>query len=144
MNVLKPHLQTTVLTLLTTGKSLREIARIYRKTILGLKERVSTEPADSFWVTTGPVIQIPTPRPPEPDRQSISACEPHRAVIQAQLGLHRKFTASYEEMVDQFDFSASYDRVKRFADRLIDGDAAQFDRLEFAAGDEVQIDYGQF
>jgi DNA-binding CsgD family transcriptional regulator len=39
VNVLKPHLQTTVLTLLAAGKSQREIARITRvdrKTIRGL------------------------------------------------------------------------------------------------------------
>ena len=39
MNVLKPHLQTTVFTLLAAGKSQREVARITqidRKTVRGL------------------------------------------------------------------------------------------------------------
>ena len=46
-------------------------------------------------------------------------------------------------MVDHFGFSASYNSVKRFAGSLIEHDPAQFDRLEFAAGEEVQVDYGE-
>jgi hypothetical protein len=43
VNVLKPHLQTTILTLLAAGKSQREIARIDRKT------KCSVVP---FWTTS--------------------------------------------------------------------------------------------
>ena len=146
MNVLKPHLQTTVYTLLAAGKSQREIARITeidRKTIRGLARRFVTEQATSPGVATGPVIQIPPPRPPASDRQSTSACELHRAFIQAQLGLRRNFTAIYQDLVDQFGFIASYNSVKRFAGTLIVDDPAQFDRLEFAPGEEVQVDYGE-
>ena len=146
MNVLKPHLQTTVFTLLAAGKGLREIARITRidrKTIRGLKRRFAADPANSPGVATGSGGQIPPPRPPGPDRQSISACEPHRAFIQAQVALRRNFTAIYQDLVDQFGFSASYNSVKRFAGSLIEDDPAQFDRLEFAAGEEVQVDYGE-
>jgi transposase len=146
VNVLKPHLQTTVFTLLAAGKGLREIARITqidRKTIRGLKRRFAAEQANSPGVATGSVGQIPPPWPPGPDRQSTSACEPHRAFIQAQLGLRRNFTAIYQDLVDQFGFSASYNSVKRFAGTLIEDDPAQFDRLEFAAGEEVQVDYGE-
>jgi transposase len=146
VNVLKPHLQTTVITLLAAGKGLREIARITRidrKTIRGLKRRSAADPANSPGVATGSVGQIPPPRPPGPERQSISACEPHRAFIQAQVALRRNFTAIYQDLVDQFGFSASYNSVKRFAGTLIEDDPAQFDRLEFAAGEEVQVDYGE-
>jgi len=146
VNVLKPHLQTTVFTLLAAGKGLREIARITRidrKTIRGLKRRSAADPANSPAVATGSASQIPPPRPPGPDRQSISACEPHRAFIQAQVALRRNFTAIYQDLVDQFGFVASYNSVKRFAGTLIADDPVQFDRLEFAAGEEVQVDYGE-
>ena len=146
MNVLKPHLQTTVFTLLAAGKSQREIARITqidRKTIRGLERRFATEQANSPRVATGSAGQIPPLLPPGPDRQSTSACEPHRAFIQAQLALRRNFTAIYQDLVDQFGFVASYNSVKRFAGSLIEDDPAQFDRLEFAAGEEVQVDYGE-
>ena len=146
MNVLKPHLQTTVFTLLAAGKSQREIARITqidRKTIRGLERRFATEQANSPRVATGSAGQIPPLLPPGPDRQSTSACKPHRAFIQAQLALRRNFTAIYQDLVDQFGFVASYNSVKRFAGSLIEDDPAQFDRLEFAAGEEVQVDYGE-
>jgi len=143
---LKPHLQTTVFTLLAAGKSQREIARITgidRKTIRRLEESFSAEQAKSPGVATGSTSQIPPPRPPGTGRQSTSACEPHRDFIQTQLQLHRNFTAIYQDLVDQFGFSASYNSVKRFASTLIEHDPAQFDRLEFAAGEEVQVDYGE-
>jgi len=143
---LKPHLQTTVFTLLAAGKSQREverITRIDRKTIRGLARRFATEQSNSPGVATGSVSQIPPPRPPGPGRQSTSACEPHRVFIQAQLLLRRNFTAVYQDLVDQFGFTASYNSVKRFASSLIEHEPAQFDRLEFAPGEEVQVDYGE-
>ena len=42
--------------------------------------------------------------------------------------------------MDQFGFSASYNSVKRFAATLVEQDPQQFDRLEFAPGEEVQVD----
>jgi transposase len=146
VNVLKPHLQTTVFTLLAAGRSQREIARITkidRKTIRALAQRFAAAPANSPGVATGPVTQIPPPRPPGSGRQSVSACEPHREFIQAQLRLRRNFTAIYQDLVDQFGFGASYNSVKRFGATLIEQDPAQFDRLEFAPGEEVQVDYGE-
>ena len=55
MNVLKPHLQTTVFTLLAAGKSQREIARITevdRKTIRSLARHFASEEANSPGVLT--------------------------------------------------------------------------------------------
>ena len=105
MNVLKPHLQTTVSTLLASGKSHHEIARIThvdRKAIRRLAQRISNDQSKAPGVTTGSTNQKPPPRPPAPSRQVSSACEPHRLFIQAQLRLHRNFTAIYQDLVDQF------------------------------------------
>jgi transposase len=143
LNVLKLHLQTTVLTLLAANKGQREIARITgldRKTIRSYQRRA--EAAANFpGVATGSPVQIPPPRPPAP--LAVSACEGHREFIEAQLRLKRNFTAIYQDLVDQFGFTASYNSVKRFAGRLRQHDPAQFDRLEFAPGEEVQVDYGE-
>ena len=138
---MKPHLQTTVFTLLAAGKSQREVARITeidRKTIRGLAQRLASEQSNSPGVATGPAAQIPPPRPPGPERQSTSACEPHRDFIAAQLQLRRNFTAVYQDLVDQYGFTASYNSVKRFAGSLLEHELAQFDRLEFARGEEMQ------
>ena len=146
---MKPHLQTTVATLLAAGHSQREIARVTkidRKTIRSLAQRFAADASNSPRVTTGAVIQIPPPRPPGiglGGKRSVSACEPHREFIQAQLRLRRNYTAIYQDLVDRFDFGASYNSVKRFGATLVEQDPAQFDRLEFAAGEEAQVDYGE-
>ena len=143
---MKPHLQTTVLTLLAGGKSQREVARITqidRKTIRGVAQRLAGEQSNSPGMATGPVNQIPPPWPPGSSRKSASACEPHREFIQTQMRLRRNFTAVYQDLVDQFGFSAGYNSVKRFASTLIEHEPAQFDRLEFAPGEELQVDYGE-
>ncbi len=146
MNVLKPHLQTTILTLLAAGKSQREIARITdvdRKTIRTLAQRTSTVDANSPGVATGTDCQIPPPRPPAAMPVSPSACEPHRVFITEQLRLRRNYTAIYQDLVDSFGFTASYNSVKRFAGTVVAKEPEQFDRLEFAPGEEVQVDYGE-
>ena len=146
MNVLKPHLQTTVLTLLAAGKSQREIERITRidrKTIRNLALRTTVVVPNFPVVATGPTAQIPPPRPPALATGSASACEPHRAFIAEQLRLRRNYTSIYQELVDQFGFATGYNSVKRFAGTIVAKEPEQFDRLEFAPGEEVQVDYGE-
>ncbi len=67
MNVLKPHLQTTILTLLAANKSQHEIAhitRVDRKTIRSLARRVGGRNSNFSSVATGSAVQSPPPRPP--------------------------------------------------------------------------------
>ena len=107
---MKPHLQTTVWTLLEAGASQREIQRVTgidRKTIRGYQKRFATSAAsNSPGVATGAAQQIPPPWPPASGlaspltavaAASASACEPHRAFIEAQLRLRRNAMAIYRE-----------------------------------------------
>ncbi|OIQ97853.1 hypothetical protein GALL_201780 [mine drainage metagenome] len=73
----------------------------------------------------------------------MSACEPHRAFIEAQLRLQRNATAIYQDLVDQFAFAGAYNSVKRFVARLRRKEPEQFDRLSFQPGEEMQVDYGE-
>jgi hypothetical protein len=155
VNVLKPHLQATVVTLLERGKSQREIHRLTgvdRKTIRSY-ERVYraqqvAEDSNSPGVATGSSreeSQIPPPRPsataPSVGRHGSSPgharseCEPHRAWIEEQVRLKRNAKAIYQDLVDRFGFSARYNSVKRFVRGLRHVDPEQFDRLEFAPGE---------
>lgn len=125
-NVLKPHLKSTVLTLISKGISQREIHRltgIDRKTIRFYAKSVPTEAA------TGsiPVLEVqnPPPRPPafpaeEPGAPIVarSACEPHRGWIEAQLRLERNAMAIYQELVDTRGFIQACNSVKRFCRAL--------------------------
>jgi transposase len=79
LNVLKPHPQVTIATLLELGASQHEIARrtgVDRKTI-----RRYTQTANSPMATGAQALeaQIPAPRPPAPSPAPVrSACEAHR------------------------------------------------------------------
>jgi transposase len=154
VNVLKPHLQTTIWTLLEAGASQREIERVTgidRKTIRGYQKRFATAaPATSPGVATGPpgvaigtAPQIPPPRPPAHPAVTASACEPHRAFIEDQLRLRRNAMAIYQDLVDRFGFAGAYNSVKRFAGKLRQREPEQFDRLNFLPGEEMQVDYGE-
>ena len=147
MNVLKPHLQTTVFTLLAAQTSQREIARVTgidRKTIRAYAKRWLEEQSNSPTLATGSDTQIPPPRPPGPDPSGPeSLCEPYRAFITEQLRLRRNYTAIYQDLVDRFGFAGGYNSVKRFGGKLREVNPVQFDRLAFAPGEEAQVDYGE-
>lgn len=152
MNVLKPHLETTIWTLLRNGATQREIARvtgISRHTIRGYQKQFASQgDAEPPGTTSGAPAQTAPPWPPtlppgSTPSSTTSACEPHRAFIESQLKLNRNAMAVYQDLVDQFGFTAAYNSVKRFAARLRKREPQQFDRLSFQPGEEMQVDYGE-
>jgi transposase len=150
VNVLKPHLQTTIWTLLKGGATQREIERITgisRHTIRAYQQRLAADPANCPGVATDPPSQTAPPWPPTSRPASLplvsSKCEPHHAFIDAQLRLGRNATAIYQDLVDQHGFDGAYNSVKRFVARLRHKEPEQFDRLSFAPGEEMQVDYGE-
>lgn len=157
MNVLTPQQRSTVVTLLQNKVSQHEINRktgIDRKTIRKLaREMVAAEaPASNSPMATGSpdvAVQLPPPRPPAPaeavtlPEHAGSACEPHRAWIEAQVSLGRNAMAIYQELVDGHGFQSRYNSVKRFCRNVRKSEPEQFDRLEFLPGEEAQVDYGE-
>ena len=150
---MKPHLQTTIHTLLEAGVGQRGIERVTgidRKTIRAYQQRIAAAAANSPGVATDVARaaalaceQIPPPRPPTSPLLTSSACEPHRAFIEAQLRLRRNATAIYQDLVDEHGFTGAYNSVKRFVGRLRHREPEQFDRLSLLPGEEMQVDYGQ-
>lgn len=143
---MKPHLQTTVRTLLEAGASQREIERVVgidRKTIRSYQRKFAEAAAKSPGVATDPATELPPPRPPTQTAASPSACEPHRAFIEAQLRLHRNAMAIYQDLVDDHGFTGAYNSVKRFVAKARRREPQQFDRLSFLPGEEIQVDYGE-
>ena len=164
MNVLKPHQKSSVLTLVQSEVSQHEISRktgVDRKTIRKLARAVALAlaggEANSPMATGSESLpgQNPPPRPPAIEvggsavsRQRLpaharSACEAHRAWIEAQVHLGRNAMAIYQELVDRFGFAQRYNSVKRFCRGLRRREPEQFDRLEFLPGEEAQVDYGE-
>jgi len=154
VNVLKPHLRTTIETLLASGTSQHEIERrtgVARKTIRRYHRALA---ANSPGVATGSAPsagQTPPPRPPgippgmddATTSVATSACEPHRAWIETQVQLGRNAVSIYQELVDTQDFAHRYNSVKRFVAKLRARAPERFDVLEFLPGEEAQVDYGQ-
>lgn len=125
MNVLKPHLQTTIWTLLRAGNTQREIERrtgISRHTIRAWTKRFEAldgpppqPPDDSNCLGVATDLAAPLasqtapPRPPASmlvvTPVATSLCEPHRAFIEAQLRLGRNATAIYQDLVDAHGFA---------------------------------------
>ena len=150
---MKPHLQTTIWTLLEANASQREIERvtgISRHTIRAYQQRFAAERANCPGVATGSdavASQTAPPRPPALPSTSVpvatSLCEPHREFIDAQLRLRRNAMAIYQDLVDQHGFAGQYNSVKRFVARLRQKAPEQFDRLSFLPGEEMQVDYGE-
>lgn len=146
---MKPHLQTTIWTLLEANASQREIERvtgISRHTIRAYQQRFAAERANCPGVATGSeavAAQTAPPRPPAPVPVTTSLCEPHRGFIEAQLRLKRNAMAIFQDLVDQQGFAGQYNSVKRFCAKLRHKEPEQFDRLSFLPGEEMQVDYGE-
>jgi transposase len=143
LNVLKSHLRITIATLLGRGESQHEIARrtgVDRKTIRRYAEGANSPMATG---SEGAAGQIPPPRPPARLPKEVrSACEPHRAWIEAQVALGRNAVAIYQDLVEQHGFAHRYNSVKRFVRGLKARDPERFDVLESAPGEEAQVDFG--
>ena len=149
---MKPHLRIAIQTLLKHGVTQREIERrtgVDRKTI-----RRHIKSANSSGVAAGSegvTSEIPPPRPPALEAGNAkanplyppSACEPHRAWIEAQVQLGRNAQSIYQDLVNGSAFTHRYNSVKRFVAALKSRAPARFDVLEFLPGEEAQVDYGQ-
>lgn len=142
------HRRITIETLLSRGVGQREIERrtgVDRKTIRRYA-RLAQPPG----VATGSDRddgQTPPPRPPAAPqllaRKDVSACEPHRAWIEAQVALGRNAVSLFQDLVERHGFSHQYNSVKRFVATLKARAPERFDVLEFLPGEEAQVDYGQ-
>lgn len=146
---MKSHLRVTIRTLLQRGASQREIERstgVDRKTIRRYEQQ-----ANSPGVATGSEpgktadepVQSPPPRPPaRPPKQARSACEEHRAWIEAQVELGRNAQSIYQDLIEGGGFTHRYNSVKRFVRTLKAREPERFDVLESQPGEEAQVDFG--
>jgi transposase len=82
--------------------------------------------------------------PPPPGRSpQASACEPYRDLIEQAVAQRRPAMAIWQDLVDDHGFSARYASVQRFVGKLREAWIAEaHPRIETAAGEEGQVDYG--
>ncbi len=118
MNVSKPNKLATVATLLATGASQHEIARL-----TGVAPETTCRLAALG--TTGPEPNSPAPASGSRHGSAVAMRAAPR-VIEAPLRLCRTYTSIYQDLVDQFGFTGRYNSVKRFAGRLVQREPERF------------------
>ena len=143
---MKPHLQSTIWTLLKANASQREIERvsgISRHTIRSYKKLFESQLSPPIAPGSDGQVQTAPPWPPTALSTTVSHCEAYRDFIEAQLRLKRNAMAIYQDLVDIHGFVGKYNSVKRFVARLRMVQPQQFDRLSFQPAEEMQVDYGE-
>jgi transposase len=97
---------------------------------------VDSEPAIEAFTDSGP--------PPEPGRSpSASACEPHREWIEVAVGHGRDAMSIWQDLVDDYGFTHSYQSVRRFVVKLRGASTPEAHPvIQTAPGEEGQVDYG--
>jgi transposase len=71
-----------------------------------------------------------------------SECTPHQPIILAKLEQGLSAQRIFQDLVVEHGFPGSYDSVKRFVRKLGRGRALPMRRMECAAGEEAQVDFG--
>jgi transposase len=71
-----------------------------------------------------------------------SHCTPFRAIILEKVKLQLSAQRIYQDLTSEHGFSGAYDSVKRYVRRLGHGKLLPVRRMECAAGQEAQVDFG--
>src|SRR4029077_14804146 len=76
-------------------------------------------------------------------RAGRSLCAPWRAVILDKLAAGLTAQRIYQDLVSVHAFAGKYHSVRRFVRQLGNKQALPFRRMECAAGEEAQVDFGR-
>ena len=79
---------------------------------------------------------------PKPDR-SRSQCSQFKQQILAKIEQGLTAQRIYQDLVSDYGFMAKYHSVRRYVSALLESKELPVRRMEVAAGQEMQIDYGQ-
>lgn len=71
-----------------------------------------------------------------------SDCDPWRAIIEERVALGLSAKRIHQDLVSEHQATVGYDSVRRFVQRLGASRPLPMRRLECAAGEEVQVDFG--
>ena len=135
MNQLDVSLQHSIATLAAKGWSSRKIAReldVDRETVR--RYRAAPDPKPAI-VPTG-CLRTAT----RPGRTS--QCAPLSSIIEAALLAGLSAQRIYQDLVRDHQFTGGYDAVKRFVRGLAQRTEPPFRRMEYAPGQELQVDFG--
>jgi len=158
-NVLKVSLQTTIYSLAQRGWSQRRIAKelgINRETVgrylrlpkpaistAGFEDGEAGKPAISITgILAGKEESKPAISITGTGAGRRSRCEALAEVIGAKVEVGLSAQRIYQDLVEQNDFSDSYQSVQRFVRKLKGAQPQRVWRMEARPGEEVQVDFG--
>lgn len=154
-NRLKMSKIQSVLALREKGWTYSRIARelgVHRETVARYVQRRENPSITAPEVSEAKPAEAPpgsdNSKPTEAPRRTAerpigrSDCEPWRAVIEAKLDLALEAKRIHQDLVQEHGFQGSYWSVMRFVRQLGVSSDLPFRRMECAAGEEAQIDFG--
>lgn len=155
-NQLKMAMVNAITTLKSRGWSMRRIAlelgvdrgTVRRYVELGDLKPASNAPTgsegDSKPATNAPLgFETGTDPPGNRPPGTVSRCAPFRTVIEDKLRIGLSAQRIYQDLITEHGYAGSYYSVRRFVRRLEGDDRPlPFRRMECAAGDEGQVDFG--
>lgn len=144
MNRLAVSLQQSIITLHERGWSARRIARelgLHRETVG--REVKRSKPAK---VTTGSETEVeskPAKVTTGSESRSRSQCEEWRTMITESLEVGLSARRIFQDLQTEKSYAGGYESVKRYVRALALVAPLPFRRIETAAGEEMQVDFGQ-
>ncbi len=144
MNVLKVNYQQSIQVLHVRGWSRRHIARelgIHRKTVASYLKAAKLPIS-----TTGSVEEETTKEPISTAGARagrISLCREYLLTIAAAVNAGLSATRIHQDLVSEHGFTGSYESVKRCVRGLVRQLELPHRRMECAAGEQMQVDFGQ-
>jgi transposase len=72
-----------------------------------------------------------------------SKCHPYRNIIKQKLEAGLTAQRIFQDLCDEYTFTASYESVKRYVRRLENSTPLPFRRIESCPGEECQVDFGR-
>jgi hypothetical protein len=120
-----------------------------RSTVSG-RSKPAIPPAGSEGENGGPSASIPPPETgaavagpvPPAKRGRPSECEPFQSLILEKLQQELSAQRIYQDLTVEHGFTGSYDSAKRFVRQLGHSRELPMRRMEYAAGEEAQVDFG--
>ena len=159
MNRLTVSLQQSIITLHARGWSARRIARelgIHRETVgrqlkLSKPAKVTTgsaaeaeaKPANVATGSASEVVPKPAKVTTGSEERSRSHCEEWRPMITESLLAGLSARRIFQDLQTEKSYAGGYESVKRFVRALSSATPLPFRRIETAAGEEMQVDFGQ-
>jgi transposase len=142
MNELKVHERESIISLWKGGWSARKIARELGCNRETVSRYIRLEAVPKPATPTPGIGAVAVATACEAARRNLSLCAAWKAEIEA--GLEQGLTAKriYQDLAHERGFAGSYQSVKRFVRKLEEEAPVPYRRMNFAPGEQVQVDFG--